>query len=47
MDGKIWYKTVRGGVPVMVQRLTNLTRNHEVVVSVPSFAQWVNDPALP
>ena len=47
MDGKIWYKTVRGGVPVMVQWLTNLTRNHEVVVSVPAFAQWVNDPALP
>ena len=30
----------------MVQWLTNPTRNHEVVGSVPALAQWVNDPAL-
>ena len=35
------------GVPVVVQWLTNPTRNHEVVGSVPALAQWVNDPALP
>ena len=35
------------GVPIMAQGLTNPTRNHEVVGSVPALAQWVNDPALP
>ena len=31
----------------MAQWLTNPTKNHEVVGSVPALAQWVNDPALP
>ena len=35
------------GVPVMVQWLTNPTRNHEVAGSVPALVQWVNNPALP
>ena len=35
------------GVPVLAQWLTNLTRNQEVVGSVPALAQWVKDPVLP
>ena len=34
-------KKVQIGVPVMAQWLTNPTRNHEVVGSVPGLAQWV------
>ena len=40
-------KNIATGVPIVVQWLTNPTRNHEVVGSIPGFAQWVKDPALP
>ena len=35
------------GVPVVAQRLTTPTGNHEVEGSIPAPAQWVNYPELP
>ena len=37
---------IRYGVPFVAQWLTNLTRNQEVVGSIPGLAQWVKDLAL-
>ena len=37
---------IMGGVPIMAQWLTNLTRNHEVVGLIPGLTQWVEHLAL-
>ena len=40
-------KIVKKGVPILAQWLTNPTRNHEAVGSIPGLAQWVNLGSIP
>ena len=40
-------KKLKIAAPFVAQGLTNLTRIHEDVGSIPGLAQWVKDPVLP
>ena len=44
---KSFCKKKKKGVPVLLQLLTNPTRNHEVAGSIPGLAHWVKDLVLP
>ena len=34
------------GIPIVAQRVTNLSSIHEKACSIPDLAQWVKDPVL-
>lgn len=44
---RTYNKESTAGVPILIQWLTNLTRNHEAVGLIPGLAQRVKDSALP
>ena len=41
------WRMINYGVPIVAQRLKNLTSIHENAGLIPGLVQWVKDPALP